>query len=166
MEYPSIRIKRTKEELQKYNMFSNIYRSKFRTIVFFTTPFFGLAQVFIYFFVSPSFLLLLLALFLISYPFMMLRAIKKSSDVSYESNNLADYEIKLTFKEDHILTEQGSDSSELRYIDFYSVYNRKQEIIIYITKQSGLYLSKSAYDEETVANILAVLHEKVPGLFK
>ena len=143
MENPTITIKRTKEELRTYNIFSAIERRPFRRVMEYVGPLMGVGSAVIFvIFSDPVFLIL--GLFLGFYSFMMRRTIKKSSDQSYDTNNLGDIEITMTFSKDSFLTSFGEESKDIEYESLFRVYIRENDMIIYVSKFSGLYINKKS----------------------
>lgn len=162
MENPTIIIKRTKEELRTYNLFSAIIRRPFRRTLQFIIPALGLLQISIYIFWVRSPLNLAIGAFLIIYPFLTRYQILRASDQSYERNNLQDYEINITFNEDNFTTENELLCQKLMFDEMYQVYVRKEDIILYVSKNSGLYISRASYDEKVINQILTILENAIP----
>ena len=165
MDNPKIIIKRTKEELRRYNLFSSIDRSPFRKTLQFLAPVLGVVQLVIYFFWIPSLANLIIGAFLIVYPFIIRRSIKKASDQNYDSNNLEDYEVTITFNGDNFISETDTICQKVMYSEIYKIYIRRTDIILFLNRESGLFLSRDAYSEETINTIISILKDSVPDKF-
>jgi hypothetical protein len=156
MNYPTLLIKRTKEELRRYNVFNMIERNAFLRIMQVLGPMFGVTQI-VFFFLTNDYLLLILGIFLVAYPFFTRYMIYRSSDRAYIQNNLGDFEVQITFYEDRFVIETTEENQAIYYNEIYRVYNRKQDIFIFLDKQSGLTLAKDQYDEEIINRVLELL---------
>jgi hypothetical protein len=165
MDNPRIIIKRTKEELRRYNVFSAIDRRPLRKILQYLGPALGLVQVGIYFFWVQNAVNLMIGAFLALYPFIIRYSVIRASDQSFERNNLQDYEVIVTFNDDNFISETDIVCQKIMYSEIYKVFNRKEDIILYLNRHSGLFISKNAYDEATVKKILETLHKAVPEKF-
>ncbi len=165
MDNPKIIIKRTKEELRRYNIFSAIDRRPLRKILQYAGPLLGLGQVGIYFFWVPNPVNLLIGAFLALYPFIIRYSVIRASDQSFVQNNLEDYEVAVTFNEDNFISETEFVCQKIMYSEIFRVFNRKSDIILYLDRYSGLFISKLAYDKETIDRITHILLEKIPEKF-
>lgn len=165
MDNPKILIKRTKEDLRRYNIFSAIDRRPLRKILNYAGPMLGLVQVGIYIFWVPSPVNLIIGAFLALYPLIIRFSVIRASDQSFEHNNLQDYEVYVTFNEDNFISETDIVCQKIMYDEVYRVFNRKDDIILYLNKYSGLFISKKAYDEETIKRIIKVLYNAIPDKF-
>jgi len=165
MDNPRIVIKRTKEELRRYNIFSAIDNKPFRRILQFAGPALGLVELGIYIFWIPNIVNLIVGAFLMFYPFIIRRSVIKASDQNYDANNMQDYEIIVTFNEDNFISETDIVCQKIMYSEIFKIYNRKEDIILYLNKYSGLFLSKSAYSEDTIAKIIELLQQAIPEKF-
>jgi hypothetical protein len=165
MDNPKIIIRRTKEELRRYNVFSAIDRRPMRKILQFAGPALGLLQLGIYFFWVPNTVNLFIGAFLAIYPFIIRYSVIRASDRNYDANNLEDYEVTVTFNEDNFISETDVVCQKIMYSEIFRVFDRKEDIILYLNRYSGLYISKLAYDEHTVDNILSILKRIVPEKF-
>ena len=165
MDNPRIVIKRTKEELRRYNIFSAIDRRPLRKILQYVGPLFGLVQVGIYIFWVPNLLNLVIGAFLALYPFIIRFSVIRASDQNFDRNNLQDYEVIVTFNEDNFISETDIVCQKIMYSEIFRVFNRKDEVILYLNRYSGLYISKAAYDEHTMNRILELLKQSIPEKF-
>jgi len=165
MENLTITFKRTKEELRTYSIFSAIDRKPFRKRMEYIGPIMGIVFfVLAIIFFNPIFLIL--GIFLSLFSYMMRRTVKKSSDLIYDKQNLGDIEITMTFNEDGFLTSFGGESRDITYDSLSSVYIRNKDIIIYVSKYSGLYINKESQNEETISQITQLLTTAIPDKIK
>ncbi|AIO18154.1 hypothetical protein KQ51_00252 [Candidatus Izimaplasma bacterium HR1] len=165
MDNPRITIKRTKEELRRYNIFSAIERRPLRRILQYLGPLLGLVQVGIYIFWVPNTLNLVIGAFLALYPFVIRYSVIRASDKNFDRNNLQDYEVYVTFNEDNFISETDVVCQKIMYSEIFKVYNRKEDIILFLNRYSGLYISKSAYDEHIVTRIIELIQQSIPEKF-
>jgi len=165
MENNSIVINRTKEELRRYSVFSAIERRPLRKLMEYLGPLLGVALI-VFFVIYSDILFLIMGLFLGFYPFMLRRMIKKSSDLSFDKNNLNNFEITISFNKDSFSTLSGDASQEIKYDDLFRIYSREKDMIIYISKFSGLYINKESYSEEVVSTIMSLIETAVPDKIK
>lgn len=165
MDNPKIRIQRTKEELRRYNLFSAIERRPLRKILKYLGPLLGLAQLAIYFFWVQNPANLMIGALLAFYPLITRYSVIRASDQAFERNNLQDYEIFITFNEDNFISETDIVCQKIMYSEVFRVFNRKNDIILYLDKYSGLYISKEPYDEQTINQILDIIRNAIPEKF-
>lgn len=165
MDNPIIKIRRTKEELRKYNVFSAIEMRPIRRMFQYAGPILGIMQLVIYYFWVQSTANLLIGAFLAIYPFLTRYSIIRASDQSYDRNNLGDYELTVSFNEDSFISETDVVCQKFMYRDVYKVYNRKDDLIVFLDKYSGLYISKKPYEKETIDNIVKLLIDAIPEKF-
>ncbi len=165
MDNPKILIKRSKEELRRYNLFSAIEQRPIRRILNFAGPFLGLLQFAIYILWVPNPINLLIGVFLTLYPFIIRFSVIRASDRAFEQGKLQDYEVYITFNEDNFISETDVVCQKIMYPEVYKVFNRRDDLIIYIGKYSGLYISKASYSEDTVTRIIDILKKAIPEKF-
>lgn len=165
MENQTIKINRTKEELRIYNVFSAIERRPLRRAMEYIGPVLGVILV-VLFVIFKDIILLIVGLFFGLYPFMMRRTIRRSSDLSFDANNLKDYEINITFSKDYFSTSTSDAVQKILYNDLFRVYFRENDIVLYVSKFSGLYINKLTLTDEEVANISSFLQNAIPDKIK
>ena len=165
MENQSIIIKRTKDELRRYNVFSTIERRPLRKAMEYIGPITGLIFI-ILFLLFSNIVFLVIGLFFALYPLMLRRMIMKFSDLSYDSNSLSRFEIDIAFNETGFSTSSGDLTKDIQYDDLFLIYIREKDMIIYITKFSGLYINKDSYSEEVISNIVSLIKNAVPDKIK
>lgn len=165
MDHPTIIIKRTKEDLRRYNLFTSIGRKPMRKYVQYFGPVIGIVMMVLFFLYDDS-AYLAFGVFFIVYPFFTRYTIIKSSDISYRANNLEEFSLSITFTKDSFQTVTEEEPQVIKYSDIYRIYNRKTDLYIYINRLSGLYINKLAYDEETISQIITLLMEAIPTKIK
>lgn len=156
MNNPTLVIKRTKEELRRYNIFNMIDRNAFMRLMQFMGPLFGLGQI-IVFFITSDYILLVLGIFLIIYPLFIRRIVRRSSDRAYDQNNLQDFEVNITFNDDHFILFNDEVKEVVQYSEIFAVYNQKLDLYIFLDKRSGITLAKDKYDEAVLDRVLELL---------
>jgi|LGOV01.1.fsa_nt_gb hypothetical protein len=161
MDNPTIKIKRTKEELRTYNIFSSILRRPIRRLLEYIGPVMGVVFI-VLFFTSNSVIFILIGLFLGAYPYMLRRTVKRYSDISYDSNNQGDNEITLTFSKYSFTSSIGETIQDIGYNSLYCIYQREKDMIIYLTQFSGIYISKASYSEEVIQRINSLIETAIP----
>lgn len=165
MESTKIVINRTKEDLKRYNIFSAIERRPVRKIMEYLGPILGVIFL-VLFVIFFDVIFLLIGLFLGFYPFMLRRMITKSSNSSYDVNNLKDYEINIEFTEDSFSTSSGDSNQVIQYSDLFLVYVREKDLIIYVSKFSGLYINRESYSEDVTKKIISLIETVIPDKIK
>lgn len=165
MESTTIEINRTKEELKRYSIFSAIERRPFRRAMEYVGPILGVILIGL-FFILPDVIFLLLGVFLTVYPFMLRRMVTKSSNSSYDKNNLKDYKINITFNKDSFSTTSSDTTQDIKYSDIFRVYIREKDMIIYVSKFSGLYINRESYSDEVINIIISLLKTAVSDKLK
>ena len=165
MEYPTIIIQRTKEDLRKYKIFSSIKRKSFRRIVYYMSPVFGVPLLILFLFYYRAFLFFIVGTFLIVYPLMIRFSISKLSDSSYEVNKIGEQKIKVSFLKDSFTLSIQDKSNEFAYSLLKDIYNTEDEIVLFLQGQGGLYISKHKYEDEVIDQIITVLQSAAAEKF-
>lgn len=165
MEQTTITIKRTKEDLRRYNLFTSIGRKPMRKYLQYFGPIIGVIMMILFFLYNDS-AYLAFGVFFIIYPFFTRYTIIKSSDISYRANDLEEFSLRITFNETSFQTITEDDPQIILYSDIYKIYDRKSDLYIYINRLSGLYINKLAYDEKTINQILKLVKVAIPNKIK
>ena len=157
MNNPTLLIKRSKEDLRRFNIFHNVERHIVMRVMTYLGPMFGISQMIIFTFIIRDYLYLAIGVFLLIYPFFIRRTIRNSSDQSFEQNNIGELEIKMTFNDDEFVIENDTNSKAIKYSDIFKIYNKRQDIFIYLDKQTGLSITKEYFEPEVIERILELL---------